>query len=103
MAVTSDLHSLVLGFKWQSFAFSLVVAAAICTEVGIPVLQQDKSICHLQHHQVALENKQKADLRHQEALRKLAVDKAYKEYEDTKNIRNRYDCNIYFIDFDIIY
>ncbi|PVD26888.1 hypothetical protein C0Q70_12036 [Pomacea canaliculata] len=50
----------------------------------------DKSICHLQQHQVALENKQKADLRHQEALRKLAVDKAYKEYEDTKNIRNRH-------------
>jgi hypothetical protein len=36
-----------------------------------------------------LENKQRAEERHKEALRLLTLDKACKEYEESKHVRDR--------------
>ena len=50
---------------------------------------QDKKMSHAVRQYVAYENKQRAEERHQEALRRLAMDKAYREYEETKHVRDR--------------
>nr|KAG5703378.1 hypothetical protein BaRGS_023425 [Batillaria attramentaria] len=50
----------------------------------------DKSISHAEQQQTALENKRVAEARHREALRKLALEKAYKEYDGTKHLRDRH-------------
>ena len=44
---------------------------------------------HAVRQYVAYENKQRAEERHKEALRRVAMDKAYREYEETKHIRDR--------------
>ncbi|KAK7106586.1 uro-adherence factor A-like [Littorina saxatilis] len=49
----------------------------------------DQQTSHAKQQFAAYENKQRAGERHQEALRRVALDKAYKVYDDTQHIRDR--------------
>lgn len=49
----------------------------------------DKKTSHAEQQCIVVENRQRAEDRHREALRHLAMDKAYKEYEETRWVRDR--------------
>ncbi|XP_076457629.1 uncharacterized protein LOC143291584 [Babylonia areolata] len=49
----------------------------------------DKKTCNADKRITAYKNEERAQERHREALRRLALDKAYQEYEETKPLRDR--------------